>query len=177
MFDTMTSTKIIGALCGTLLIFLLANWASESLYHVGAEGEGGEETEAEYAYVIETEEDGGAEMADVEVEDFGAILAAADIDKGAKVFSKCKACHKLEDGVNSTGPTLFGVVGRDVASVGGFSYTAVLTELAGDWTPEALNGFLENPKSFAAGTKMSFSGLKKINDRANLIAYLGTIGG
>ncbi len=173
MFDTMTSTKVIGALCGTFLIFLFANWAAESLYHVGAEGHG---DEVHNAYVIETDEGHGDETVEVE-EDFSAILASADVDKGAKVFGKCKACHKLEAGANSTGPTLFGVLDRDIASISGFGYTGVLTELPGNWTPEALNDFLENPKSYAAGTKMTFSGLKKIGDRANLIAYLGTIGG
>ena len=172
MFDTMTSTKIIGALSGTFLIFLFANWASESLYHVAPEGHDGE---ASNAYVIETDE-GVSEEAVEEVVDFAAILASADVDKGAKVFGKCKACHKLEDGANSTGPTLFGIVGRDVASVAGFGYSGVLSEMAGGWTPEALNGFLESPKAYASGTKMTFSGLKKIEDRANLIAYLGTIG-
>jgi len=173
MFDTMTSTKIIGALCGTLLIFLFANWAAETLYHVGAE-EG--EEEVEYAYVIETDEGEAEDVAEVEV-DFATILAAADVDKGAKVFSKCKACHKVEDGANATGPHLFGVVGRDIASVNGFGYSGALGDLPGNWTAEALNGFLESPKGYAAGTKMTFSGLKKIDDRANLIAYLGTIGG
>ena len=171
MFDTMTMTKILGALCGTFLVFLLGNWAAESLYHVGSDGHG----ENSMAYVIETDE-GGAEE-DVAEVDFATILAAADVDKGAKVFGKCKACHKLEDGANGTGPTLFNVVGRDIGSIGEFGYSGVLAELPGDWTPEALDGFLENPKSYASGTKMSFSGLKKIQDRANLIAYLGTIGG
>ena len=173
MFDTMTSTKVIGALCGTFLIFLLVNWAAETLYHVGPEGHG---DDARNAYVIETDEGEGEEVAE-EVVDFAAVLASADVDKGAKVFGKCKACHKLEDGANSTGPHLFGVVGRDVASVAGFGYSGVLGDIAGDWTPEILNAFLESPKGFAAGTKMTFSGLKKIGDRANLIAYLGTIGG
>ncbi|MEE9387070.1 MAG: c-type cytochrome [Paracoccaceae bacterium] len=173
MFDTMTSTKVIGALCGTLLIFLFANWAAESLYHVGPAGHG---DEAHNAYPIETDDGHAEESAEVEV-DFAMILASADADKGAKVFNKCKACHKLEDGVNGVGPTLFGVLDRDIASVDGFGYTGVLTELPGNWTAEALSDFLENPKSYAAGTKMSFSGLKKIDDRANVIAYLGTIGG
>lgn len=172
MFDTMTMTKILGALCGTFLVFLLGNWAAESLYHVGGGGHGDDHA---MAYVIETD-DGGAEV-EVEEVDFAAILAAADADKGAKVFGKCKACHKLDDGANGTGPHLFNVVGRDIGSVDGYGYSGVLAELPGGWTAEALDGFLENPKSYASGTKMSFSGLKKIQDRANLIAYLGTIGG
>jgi len=173
MFDTMTMTKIIGALCGTLLVFLLGNWAAESLYHVGGDGHGDEHA---MAYNIEVEEDHGTKEVVQEVS-FETILASADVDKGAKVFGKCKACHKLDDGANSTGPHLFGLLDRDIASVDGFGYSGVLNDLPGNWTSEALNEFLANPKAYAAGTKMTFSGLKKIQDRANLVAYLATIGG
>jgi len=172
MFDTMTMTKILGGLCGALLLFLLGNWAAESLYHVGGE-EGGEETAM--AYEIEVEEESEAEEEVMEIA-FSDVLALADIEKGAKVFGKCKACHKLAAGANGTGPTLFAVLDRDIGSVDGYGYSGVLSELPGDWTAEALNEFLENPKKYAAGTKMAFSGLSKIDDRANLIAYLSTIG-
>lgn len=175
MFDTMTSTKIIGALCGTFLVFLLGKWAIETIYHVGPSGHGGEH---QNAYVIATDEGHGEEAAAQEEEvDFAAILASADADKGAKIFSKCKACHKLEAGANGVGPTLFGVVGRDIASVDGFGYSTVVGGLPGNWTPEHLNEFLTAPKTYAPGTKMTFKGLPKVQDRANLIAYLGTIGG
>ncbi|MDH5797629.1 MAG: cytochrome c family protein [Paracoccaceae bacterium] len=173
MFDTMTMTKIVGGVCGTLLIFLLGNWAAESLYHVGGEAHDGS---AEAAYVIAVDEGADHDEAAVEVS-FEEVFAAADAEKGERVFSKCKACHKLEDGANGTGPHLYGTVGRDIGSVAGFGYSAILTELAGDWTPEQLNGFLENPRGYANGTKMSFKGLPSIEDRANLIAYLSTIGG
>ncbi|MDX1780409.1 MAG: cytochrome c family protein [Thalassovita sp.] len=168
----MTLTKAGAALCGTLLVFLLGNWAAETLYST----EGGHGDEHAQAYVIETGEgDGhGAEAAE-EGPSFEELLAAADVDKGAKVFSKCKACHKIEDGANATGPHLFGVVGRDVGSVDGFGYSGSLVAVADVWTPENLNHFLENPKGFAPGTKMSFSGLKKETDRANLVAYLASL--
>ena len=174
MFDTMTMTKILGAFCGTLLIFLLGNWAAETIYHVGGDGHG--EAHAS-GYVIEVAE-AGAEAVEVdEGPDFATLFAAADVDKGSKVFGKCKACHKLEDGANGVGPHLFSVVGRDIGDAGGFAFSPILTELEGGWTPEALNEFLENPKGYAPGTKMTFKGLPKGTDRANLIAYLATIGG
>jgi len=167
MFDTMTITKIIGGFCGALLLFLLANLGATSIYE-GAAGHGGEHAAS---YVIDTgEDDAPSETAEAEV-DFATLLAAADADKGAKVFSKCKACHKV-DGSNGTGPYLNGVVGRDIGSIDGFGYSGILTELEGDWTAETLNAFLEDVKGYAPGTKMSFSGLKKEKDRANLIAYL-----
>ncbi|MFY0692882.1 MAG: cytochrome c family protein [Paracoccaceae bacterium] len=175
MFDTMTFTKILGAFCGTLLIFLLGNWASELIYHGGEGGHG--KGEHKQAYVIEVEGGSGAEeVAEVE-EDFMAIMASADAGKGEKVFSKCKACHKLEDGAKGTGPHLYGLVDRPISSVDGFGYSGALVTQGDVWSVEALNGFLENPKGWAPGTKMSFAGLKKATDRANLIAYLQTIGG
>lgn len=172
MFDTMIITKTIGALCGTFLIFLLVNLVGENIYHVGSEGHEGE---TRNAYVIETDEVEGEEVEETGI-DFAALLSQADADKGARVFSKCKACHKLEDGNNGVGPHLFGVVNRDIASVSGFGYSGALNELPGNWTADALNGFLESPKAYATGTKMTFSGLKKPEDRADLIAYLNSIG-
>ncbi len=177
MFDTMKVVKFVGGFGGALLIFLLVNMVANKLYFGGGEHGGGEE---QLAYVIETEENGGddgeaAPAVEEEAPDFADILASADPEKGAKVFGKCKSCHKLEDGKNATGPHLYSVVGRPVAGVEGFKYSDALKGLGGEWTPERLNEFLIKPKDFAPGTKMSFSGLKKIEDRANLIAYLATI--
>ena len=171
MFDTMTLTKLVGALCGALLVYLMGNWVSESMYAMG----GGHGDEHHAAYVIETGDDshGGGEAE--EGPDLATLIAEADLGKGAKVFGKCKACHKLEDGANSTGPYLYGVVGRAVGSIDGFSYSGAMVAVAETWGPEELDGFLENPKGFAPGTKMSFSGLSKAKDRANLIAYLDSL--
>ena len=167
MFDTMTLTKIGGGLFGALLILLLGKWAAEEIYHMDSHGEA--------AYVIEVEGDDAAveEVAEVSMEE---MMASADIAKGAKVFKKCGACHKLEAGKNSTGPYLFGVVGRDVAAADGFGYSGVLSGMGGEWTPERLDGFLTKPKEYAPGTTMGFAGLKKPQDRANVIAYLKSIG-
>ncbi|WP_163848608.1 c-type cytochrome [Pseudooceanicola aestuarii] len=171
MFDTMTMTKIIGGFCGALLVFMLGGWAGELLYTSG----GGHGDDHAQAYVIDTgvEEDAGAEE---ETVDFAEVLASADVDKGARVFSKCKACHKL-DGTDATGPHLDGVVGRAVAAVDGFGYSGALAANFDTWTPENLSAFLEDPRGTASGTKMTFSGLRKVEDRANLIAYLDSLGG
>lgn len=172
MFDTMTMTKVTGALCGSLLVFLLGGWAAEALYTTEAAGHG-EEGEHQQAYVIDTgatEEAGAAE----EGPDFATLYASADAAAGEKVFAKCKACHKL-DGSNGTGPHLDGVVDRAKASVAGFGYSDVLISMASEsWTPENLDHFLVSPKAYAPGTKMSFAGLPKAEDRANVIAYLAT---
>ena len=120
---------------------------------------------------------GGEESGAAEEVDFAALLAAADPAKGEKVFGKCRACHKLEAGANATGPYLHGVVGRAVDAATGYSYSGALEQVAQEWTPENLNGFLENPKAYAPGTTMGFAGLKSAEERANLIAYLATFGG
>ncbi|MCB2115782.1 MAG: cytochrome c family protein [Rhodobacteraceae bacterium] len=174
MFDTMTITKAGGALCGAFLIFLLGKWAAESLYHTGAEGHGGEEVAQ--AYTIDTGAGGGEAAAAEEGPDFATIFASADAAKGEKVFGKCKACHKV-DGTNGTGPHLDGVVNRPVASIGDFGYSDGMKAHGGNWDPEALNAFLADPKGVVAGTKMSFAGLPKVEDRANVIAYLASLGG
>lgn len=169
MFDTMTITKAGGALCGALLVFLLGNWAAEGLYHTTPKAHGDEEIAQ--AYVIDTGED---ETATAEVDEgptFEEVFAAADAGAGERVFRACQACHKL-DGTDGTGPHLNGVVGREIGGVGGFNYSSTLAGLDGAWDPEALNGFLENPRGYAPGTSMGYAGLRKLDDRANLIAYL-----
>ena len=106
--------------------------------------------------------------------DFAALLASADAAAGEKDFGKCRACHKL-DGTDGVGPHLNGVVGRAMASVAGFSYSAGMVEHAAvdpAWTPDALQAFLADPKGYVPGTKMAFAGLKDPQDRADIIAYL-----
>ncbi|EBA05389.1 cytochrome c552 [Rhodobacteraceae bacterium HTCC2150] len=169
MFDTMTLTKITAALCGALLIFLMGSWVAETVYHGG----GGHGHHAEVVYPPEAEGTDDA-IAEEETVDFAEILAAADVSKGEKVFKKCSACHKLGEGENGTGPALYGVVGRAASASDGFAYSGAFAEV-GTWTPEALQAFLEAPKKYAPGTKMAFNGLKKIQDRANVIAYIDSL--
>ncbi|NHQ73949.1 cytochrome c family protein [Roseovarius gahaiensis] len=168
MFDTMTFTKVLGSFCGALLIFLLGQWAAELLYHTG----GGYGDDYQQGYVIETGADDEAEEVVEEGPSFEELYASADLGKGERVFNKCKACHKLDEGANGTGPYLHGVVGRDVAAAEGFGYSGSLVAVADVWTPQELSAFLENPASYAPGTTMGFAGLGKIEDRVNVIAYL-----
>ncbi len=173
MFDTMTLTKVTGSVCGALLVYLLGAWAGDALYHVGGEAHGEEHAQA---YVIEVAgAEASEETAAEEGPAFDVVFASADAGAGEKVFGKCKACHKV-DGSDGTGPHLNGVVNRAKGGVGGFGYSDAMLQLASDsWTPENLNGFLENPKGYLPGTKMAFAGLGKIEDRANLIAYLASL--
>ena len=167
MLDTMTLTKASASLCMAMLLFLFGGWAAETLYHVESHGE--------QAYVIDTGEEEVVEEV-VEVA-FADVFAAADAGAGAKIWRQCSACHKLEPGANGTGPYLHNVVGRDVGAAEGYSgYSGALSEVADVWSPENLNGFLENPSEYAPGTSMAYRGIKDVEDRANLIAYLQTNG-
>ncbi len=172
MFDTMTITKILGAVCGSLLVFMFGAWAADALYTVGSGEHGGEEHVQGYTIEVAAAE---APAEGAAVEDFTAVYAAADVAAGEKVFSKCKSCHKI-DGGDATGPHLNGVVDRAKAAVPGFAYSDMLISMASEsWTPDNLNNFVKNPKAYAPGTKMSFAGLPKVEDRANVIAYLATL--
>lgn len=170
MFDTMTLTKVTGAVCGSLLVYLFASWASDALYSTAPAAHG--EEEVAQAYTIDTGAEAAPAEAAAEGPAFAEVFAAADAAAGEKVFGKCKACHKL-DGSDGTGPHLNGVVNRAKAASAGFGYSEALLAMAADnWTPENLDAFLTNPKGYAPGTKMSFAGLPKVEDRANLIKYL-----
>jgi cytochrome c len=172
----MKSTKLnmyAAAILGSLLLFLLLGFFSDLIF-IGVDEEGGP-----LAFAVQTEEAESAESADstAEATDWSALVAAANAGNGEKLFGKCKACHKVQDGVNGVGPSLWGVVGRDIASAEGYGYSDALTGLEGDWTLEALSGFLESPKGYAPGTKMGFGGIKKIGDRVDLIVYLNEADG
>ncbi len=174
--DTMEATKIVGAACGALLIYLLVSWTAETIYHVGGAGGHGEKTAAAPADIYNVE-DTEVETAGVAGPSIAELLETADVGKGKRTFAKCKACHKLEDGQNGVGPHLYQIVGRTKGAVAGFAYSAVITDLGGVWDINALDEFSANPRGYAKGTKMSFAGLKKASERANLIKYLQSLQG
>ena len=95
-----------------------------------------------------------------------------DAAAGKKVFRKCQACHVVNSDKNKVGPTLQGVVGRQIASVDGFKYSKAFMEADLVWTPETLTEYLAKPRTYIKGTKMAFAGLKKPADIENVIAYI-----
>ena len=102
-------------------------------------------------------------------------LAEGNAANGAKVFNKCKACHENEKGLNKVGPTLKGVVGRKAASVADYKYSEAMLAKRTDgvvWDEATLAAYLPDPKAFVPKTKMSFAGLKKPEEVADIIAYL-----
>jgi cytochrome c len=107
----------------------------------------------------------------------GTAQADGDVAKGEQVFKKCMACHTVNDKTNKVGPHLVGIVGRPVASVDGYSYSEDMKAHGATgavWDEAALMAYLENPKAVVAKTKMAFAGLKKEDERADLIAFLKT---
>ena len=131
-------------------------------------------------YVVEGVEadpaPGGAPAADTHP--FEYYMAGGDAAKGADVFKKCSACHNAEKGgANALGPNLWGTVGEAVAQgKGGYPFSDALKAKGGSWSFAALNDWLTSPKAYAPGTKMTFAGLSKPEDRANVIAYLNQQG-
>jgi cytochrome c len=111
--------------------------------------------------------------------DLGTLLAASDPAAGEKIFAKCTSCHTInQGGANGIGPNLFATVGEPIGKgKGGFAFSSDLAGHGGVWDYANLDHWLKSPKGFAAGTKMSFAGLGKPEDRANLIAYLKANGG
>lgn len=122
--------------------------------------------------VVEEGGEGGA-AAEVPIE---TLLAKADPAAGEKVFAKCAACHTAtKGGANGIGPNLYGVVGEAIGQgAGGFAFSDALKSKGGTWNFDLLSQWLTSPRKFAEGTKMTFAGLSKGEDRANVIAYLNS---
>lgn len=105
----------------------------------------------------------------------GAAHAEGDAAKGKKVFRKCAACHNLDPAKKKIGPHLSGLIGRKIGTVAGFKYSKAMQAADIVWDEKTLDSYLVKPKQFLKGTKMAFAGLKKEQDRADLIAYLKTV--
>jgi len=171
--DSTEFNKIAGAVLAAFLLLLLLNFTAGKIYGTG-EGHHHDET---LAFAVEVDTGDGPAPDPGEPTDYLALLAGADAAEGEKLFKKCKACHKLEDGANGVGPSLYGVVGRDIGGVGDYSYSSAMADFPGDWTLEQLGEFLLKPADYVAGTKMVFKGFKDPQDRVNLIVYLNEADG
>ena len=109
----------------------------------------------------------------LESESIMALFASVSATDGAKVFSKCKACHSIaKDGGNKIGPALWGVIGRNAGAVSDYKYSKAMLAHGKKWSFEEMNGFLIKPKEWVQGTKMSYAGLKDAKDRAAVILYM-----
>ena len=166
MFDTMVITKAVAGFCTALLIFMLGNWVADTLYMPYGD--------PPQAILIDLGDDAVEEEAVEEEEvDVMALFAEADADAGAALWRQCRACHQMEPDAHGVGPSLHAIVGREIDGIAGFNYSGALSEHLGDeWTVEALNAFIENPRGSAPGTTMSFNGIRSLQDRLNLIAWM-----
>jgi cytochrome c len=173
--DSFEFNKLIGALLGVVFVVFSVNLIGDAIFAAPVPEKPGfiiEATEGE-----EGAEGGGEAPAAVPI---ATLLATADATAGEAVFKKCATCHTAENGgANKTGPNLWNIVNRPVASHEGFSYSAPMKEFASGgstvWDYEHLNHFLAAPKGYIKGTAMGFAGVKKDDERANLIAYLRTL--
>ena len=101
------------------------------------------------------------------------LLASASLENGEKIYKKCGSCHLYKkDSKSKIGPSLWNIINKPKGNTAGFAYSKALIEFGGNWNYEELNNFLYNPKEYIKGTKMNFVGLKKNQDRADLILWL-----
>ncbi len=163
--------KILGAVLGTCLALLALNITASALFTAPQPAKPGYEIAA-----AEHPEAGAKPTAGAPEEPIEKLLASATPERGEQAAKPCATCHTFtKGGPNKIGPNLWGVVGRPKGTEGGFAYSDAIKSKGGKWTVEDLNAFLTSPRAYAPGTKMSFAGLPKGSDRANLIAYLNTL--
>jgi cytochrome c len=163
--------KILGALLGTCLVLLIVHIASGALLAPPVVAKPG------YEIAVKEEEPAkaGGEKA-AAAEPIENLLASASVEHGAQVAKQCQVCHNLQEGQGpKIGPDLYGVVGRQVATVANFHYTDALKAKGGTWTFDALNKWLDDPRADVPGTAMTFAGIKSEKQRADVIAYLDTL--
>jgi cytochrome c len=165
------NTKTVTAVLLAGVSLMIAGFVGDLVLPRG--GHGDHEELAYAPAALESGEEAGAESAEPEMSVL-ALLADADPAAGEGVAKKCAACHSFDKGgAHKTGPNLWGTAGRAIASAEGFGYSDALTGMSDQsWGFEELDAFLAKPKEFAPGTKMSFSGIKKMGQRADLIAYM-----
>jgi cytochrome c len=168
--DSFELNKIMGAVLGTCLGLLSLNIAANAIFSPVRPAKPGYEIE-----VPETgkgEQKGAPAQQEPPVEQ---VLASADVSRGQTAANKCAACHTFDKGGRAlVGPNLYGVIGREKASVPGFNYSAAFRKLKGAWTPEEIYEYIKNPKAMVPGTNMAFAGVPRPNERADLIAFLNS---
>ena len=98
---------------------------------------------------------------------------STDYNRGRRTFKLCQSCHTLQEGgQNLVGPNLYGMFGRQIGAVEGYSYSRAVQDSEIIWTPELLAEWLESPRNFLPGNRMSFAGVRRPDDRTAVIAYI-----
>jgi cytochrome c len=162
--DSYRINKILGLVLGTLL-FLQTIHIVDAMFIPGKVAKPGSEV------AVKEEQPAAADAQPLD-----SLLASASAERGAQIAKQCQICHNVEEGKGpKIGPDLYGIVDRPVASEPGFSYTAALKAKGGKWTFAALNKWLTDPRADVRGTSMTFAGLPREKQRADVIAYLDTL--
>ncbi len=166
--DAFELNKIAGAVLLALLVIFGTKTMSNILFKAHKPEKPG--------YMVEVPDapaHGADKTAEAPQVPFATLLANANAEKGMGVAKKCSACHTFDKGgKNKIGPNLYGVLGSKLGASDGFAYSNALKAKGGTWDYEALNQFLASPKAFIQGTKMSFAGIKKDGQRADLVLYM-----
>ena len=173
MASDLQFNKYAGALLATALGILGLREVSNILF------EPHEVERAGYAIVVPESLSGGGEEGPELLPDWGSVLPAANVATGATLSARCQSCHNFErGGPNGTGPGLWGVIGAAVGGHAGYAYSDALKGHAAKapvWTYDEMDAFLKAPQRHVPGTKMTFAGLRNVDDRLNLIAYMRTM--
>ncbi len=165
--DPLFINKVIGSVLTAGLIAMVAGFIADLAYHPKMLDK------PAYAIGGDAPMEKAVAAAPAGPEPVAGMLASADAAAGEKSFKKCAACHSVKKGgPNKVGPNLWNIVGGARAAVSGYKYSAVIKGMGGKWSFADLNAFLYKPKAFMKGTKMSFTGLKKAQDRANVIRFM-----
>ena len=160
--------KIIVSIVFAIVLVLGINKVADIIFYV----EKPEESAYQVASVTTVASTASAETSS-ETGNIMAIFASTSATEGEKVFKKCAACHSIaEGGKNKIGPALWGVLGRQAGSLPDYKYSKAMAAHGEKWSFEEMNGFLIKPKDWIKGTKMSFAGLKKPEERAAVILYM-----
>ena len=170
MMDSFELNKILGAVLGTCLFLVAFHIAADSIFTQQRPARPGFEIEVPTEPTTQTP---GQTPAAEPIEQ---LLAKADVERGKAAAKVCTTCHSFEEGGGKlVGPDLWGVVGRPRASVPDFNYSAAMKAKGGEWTFEELNAFLTNPRAAIPGTAMTFAGISRAQQRADVIDYLHTL--
>jgi len=169
--DSFEINKILGAILFTCLVMLSLNIAAGAMFSPAKPAKPGYEVA-----VTEEPAQGAKPEAAAPAEPIEKLLASASVEKGEQAAKKCVACHTFtKGGPNRVGPNLWGIVNRPKASEAGFAYSDAIKTKGGNWTIDDLNAFLTSPRGYAPGTKMTFVGLPRGTERADIIAYLNSL--
>ena len=167
--DSFELNKILGAILGTCLGLLAINIAAGAIFAPTNPAKPGYEIE------VPEQKPGGQpqQQQQEQQQPIEQLLANADAGRGENAAKKCAACHTFKQGGRPlVGPNLWGVVGRPKASEAGFNYSAALKSKGGNWTIDDINQFITNPKAFVPGTNMTFAGVPRATERADIVTYL-----